>query len=173
MSTMYYQLESVLDATGWQILEALQEDARISFTELGRRVGMSPPAVAERVRRLEEAGIITGYRAQIDLSKAGFPITAIMRLTADGDCQSTGATIVRNIPEVLECYRVTGTDDYIMKVTADSVAGLENLIDRVAGYGSCITSLVLSTPLTGRIIRKELATEGPGVRDQGSVAPNS
>jgi Lrp/AsnC family leucine-responsive transcriptional regulator len=159
MTTMYHQLESVLDTMGWQILEALQEDARIPFTELGRRVGLSAPAVAERVRRLEEAGIITGYSAQVDLSKAGFPITAIMRLTADGDCQGTGATIARNIPEVLECYRVTGTDDYIMKVTSDSVAGLENLIDRVAAYGSCITSLVLSTPLSGRIIRKGLGQE--------------
>ena len=156
---MYYQFESVLDATGWQILEALQEDARISFTELGRRVGMSPPAVAERVRRLEEAGIITGYRAEIDLEKAGFPITAYIRLNAGEDCQGMGATIAKNIPEVLECYRVTGTDDYIMKVAAASVARLEGLIDRVAGYGSCITSLVLSTPFNGRIIRKGLGTE--------------
>jgi Lrp/AsnC family leucine-responsive transcriptional regulator len=163
---MYYQIESVLDATGWQILEALQEDARISFTELGRRVGMSPPAVAERVRRLEEAGIITGYRAQIDLSKAGFPITAIMRLTSGEDCQGMGATIARNIPEVLECYRVTGTDDYVMKVAAASVSDLEDLINRVSGYGSCITSLVLSTPLSGRIIRKDLqpSVEGLGIR---------
>jgi Lrp/AsnC family leucine-responsive transcriptional regulator len=162
VSTTYFQVESVLDAIGWQILEALQEDARIPFTELGRRVGLSAPAVAERVRRLEEAGIVTGYRAQVDLSRAGFPITAIMRLTAEGDCQGVGNTIAREIPEVLECYRVTGTDDYIMKVAADSVPGLENLIDRVSGYGSCITSLVLSTPLAGRIIRK-----GLGVREQG------
>ena len=160
MSAINLQLESVLDTIGWQILEALQEDARVPFTELGRRVGLSAPAVAERVRRLEETGIITGYRAQIDLAKAGFPITAIMRLTADGDCQSMGATIAREVPEVLECYRVTGTDDYVVKVTAASVPGLENLIDRISGYGSCITSLVLSTPLNGRIIRKGLGVEG-------------
>ncbi len=156
---MYYQLESVLDATGWQILEALQEDARISFTELGKRVGMSPPAVAERVRRLEECGIITGYSAQVNLEKAGFPITAFIRLNAGEDCQGMGTTLAHNIPEMLECYRVTGTDDYIMKITSASVAALEDLIDRVASYGSCITSLVLSTPLHGRIIRRGLGQE--------------
>lgn len=151
---MYYQVESVLDAVGWQILEALQEDARISFTELGRRVGMSPPAVAERVRRLEEAGIITGYCAQVNLEKAGFPITAFIRLTAGDDCQGMGVTLTKNIPEMLECHRITGTDDYLIKIATSSVASLETLIDRVSTYGSCITSLVLSTPLAGRIIRK-------------------
>jgi Lrp/AsnC family leucine-responsive transcriptional regulator len=81
-----------------------------------------------------------------------------------------GTTITRNIPEILECYRVTGTDDYIMKIAAPSVAALEDLIDRVSSYGSCITSLVLSTPLSGRIIRKDLGTraQGSGIGDQGS-----
>lgn len=153
---MYYQIESVLDGTGWQILEALQEDARISFTELGKRVGMSPPAVAERVRRLEEAGIITGYGAQVNLAKVGLPITAIIRLTATDDCQKVGLEIVQDIPEIFECYRLTGADDYILKVATTSIAGLEDLIDRVGGYGNCITSLVLSSPLSGRILRKDL-----------------
>jgi Lrp/AsnC family leucine-responsive transcriptional regulator len=153
---MYYQFEGLLDATGWQILEALQEDARISFTELGKRVGMSPPAVAERVRRLEEAGIITGYGAQVNLAKVGLPITAIVRLTATDDCQKVGLEIVKDIPEVFECHRLTGADDYILKVATTSISGLEDLIDRIAGYGSCITSLVLSSPLTGRILRKDL-----------------
>lgn len=166
---MYYQIESVLDATGWQILEALQEDARISFTELGRRVGMSPPAVAERVRRLEEAGIITGYRAQVNLEKAGLPITAYIRLTATDDCQRVGIKLVKELPELLECHRVTGSDDYLLKVAANSIPGLEDLIDRIAGYGSCITSLVLSSPLTGRILRKGAAEPGPGAKDQEAV----
>lgn len=153
---MYYQFESVLDPIGWQILEALQEDARLSFTDLGKRVGLSPPAVAERVRRLEEAGIITGYCAQVNLEKVGLPITAIIRLTATDDCQKVGAQIVQDIPEVLECYRLTGADDYVLKVATTSIAGLEDLIDRVSGYGSCITSLVLSSPLNGRVLRKDL-----------------
>jgi Lrp/AsnC family transcriptional regulator, leucine-responsive regulatory protein len=155
---MNTQIESGLDEISWQILEALQEDARIPYSELGRRIGMSPPAVAERVRRLEEDGIITGYRADINLDRVGFPILAYIRLQAGEDCQSTGQTIVRTIPEVLECYRVTGTDDYIMKAATYSVSALESLIDRVASHGSCITSLVLSTPLESRIIRKGLGT---------------
>ena len=156
---MNTQIESTPDDISWQILEALQEDARIPYSELGRRIGMSPPAIAERVRRLEEDGIITGYRAEVNLERVGFPILAYIRLQAGEDCQNTGQTIVRNIPEVLECYRVTGTDDYIMKAATHSVSALESLIDRVASYGSCITSLVLSTPLKSRIIRKGLGVK--------------
>src|SRR5437868_3714762 len=150
---MSTQTERLMDDISWQILEALQEDARVSYSELGRRIGMSPPAVAERVRRMEDAGVITGYCAGVNLEKVGYPILAYIRLNAGEDCQNTGQTIVRNIPEVLECYRVTGTDDYIMKAAAPSVVALEDLIDRVAVYGSCITSLVLSTPLKDRIVR--------------------
>jgi Lrp/AsnC family leucine-responsive transcriptional regulator len=110
---------------------------------------------------MEEEGIITGYRAEVNLEKIGFPILAYIRLQAGEDCQTTGQTIVRTIPEVLECYRVTGTDDYIMKASTYSVSALESLIDRVASHGTCITSLVLSTPLESRIIRKGLGVDEP------------
>src|SRR6266852_3573874 len=108
---MALDIERLLDETGWRLLEALQENARISFSELGQRVGLSSPAVAERVRRMEDAGIITGYRAEINTAKIGYPITVIMRMSnSPGErCSRLGAS-AQEIPEILECYRVTGSD---------------------------------------------------------------
>ena len=151
---MALEFERLLDETGWHILEALQENARLSFSELGQRVGLSSPAVAERVRRMEDAGIISGYRAEINTAKIGYPITAIMRMHSQGDrCTRLNAQ-VREIPEVLECYRVTGEDCHFMKVMVSSVEHLESLIDRLSMYGQVTTSIVLSTPVTRRIVTR-------------------
>lgn len=149
---MTLEVEKLLDETGWRILQALQENARLSFSELGLRVGLSSPAVAERVRKLEDAGIIKGYHAEIDTTKVGYPITAIIRAQAQGDRCSRISTSVRDIPEVLECYRVTGSDCLIMKVMVSSVEHLEALIDRLSIYGPLTTSIVLSTTITKRAI---------------------
>jgi Lrp/AsnC family leucine-responsive transcriptional regulator len=105
---MTLETEKLLDTAGWQLLQALQENARLSYTELGQRVGLSAPAVAERVRRMENAGIISGYHAESNRAKIGFPITAIIRMSAfSGDRCTRFADFVQDIPEVLECYRVT------------------------------------------------------------------
>ena len=115
-----------IDGLDWQILRALQENARVSFSELGRRVGLSSPAVAERVRRLEDAGVITGYGVQLNLEKVGFPILAFIRISAIGtNCAEIGS-FAKTLPEVLECHRVTGTDSAIMKVAVSSVARASN-----------------------------------------------
>ena len=149
---MALENERLLDETGWRILQALQENARLSFSELGQRVGLSSPAVAERVRRLEDAGIIKGYRAEIDTTKVGYPITAIIRAQAQGDRCSRISTSVRDIPEVLECYRVTGSDCLIMRVMVSCVEHLETLIDRLSIHGPLTTSIVLSTPVAKRVV---------------------
>jgi len=150
---MALEIEKMLDTTGWQLLQALQQNARLSYSELGQRVGLSSPAVAERIRRMEDAGIISGYHAEINLAKVGFPVTAIIRLTtAPGERCSRFTGFVENIPEVLTCYRVTGSDALIMKVMASSIEHLEALIDQLSAHGQLITSLVLSTPVTRRII---------------------
>lgn len=149
---MTLEIEKLLDETGWRILQALQENARLSFSELGLRVGLSSPAVAERVRKLEDAGIIKGYHAEVDTAKVGYPITAIIRAQAQGDRCSRISTEVRDIPEVLECYRVTGSDCLIMKVMVSSVEHLEALIDRLSIHGPLTTSIVLSTTFTKRAI---------------------
>ena len=140
-----------MDSAGSDIFQALLEDARLSYTELGQRVGLSAPAVAERVRRMEEAGIISGYHAEINRSKLGFPITAIIRMsTFPGDRCTRFTNSVQDLPEVLECSRVTGGDSMIIKVMASSVEHLETLIDHLSDQGNITTSMVLSTPVARR-----------------------
>jgi Lrp/AsnC family transcriptional regulator, leucine-responsive regulatory protein len=152
---MALENERLLDETGWHILEALQENARLSFSELGQRVGLSSPAVAERVRRMEDAGIITGYRAEINTAKIGYPITAVIRISnAPGERCTRFIAWAQAIPEVLECHRVTGSDALIMKIMASSVEHLESLIDRLSEHGQLTTSIVLSTPVSRRIVTR-------------------
>jgi Lrp/AsnC family leucine-responsive transcriptional regulator len=151
---MALEIEKLLDDTGWQLLHALQQNARLSYSELGQRVGLSSPAVAERIHRMEDAGIISGYHVEINRSKLGYPITAIIRMsTSPGDQCARFATFVQEIPEVLECYRVTGSDSLIMKVMASSVEHLESLIDRLSAHGQLTTSMVLSAPVTRRVVK--------------------
>ena len=152
---MALENERLLDETGWHILEALQANARLSFSELGQRVGLSSPAVAERVRRMEDAGIITGYRAEVNTAKIGYPITAIIRVSNSPGERCTRLTAsTQAIPEVLECFRVTGGDSLIMKVMASSVEHLESLIDRISEHGQLTTSIVLSTVVSRKVITR-------------------
>ncbi|HEY0049643.1 MAG TPA: Lrp/AsnC family transcriptional regulator [Pyrinomonadaceae bacterium] len=144
-----------MDAIDWKILRELQRDARISYAELGRRVGLTTPAVIERVRKLEDAGIITGYRAEIDAAKVGLPITAFIRMSITGVDYSRIIEVAENAPEVLECHRGTGGDSFIMKVAVSSVEHLQNLIDRLTPYGITTTSIVLSSPVKSRVIEKK------------------
>ena len=147
----------LLDDLGWRILAVLQADARISYSELGRRVGLSTPAVTERVRRMEDVGIITGYHAAIDAAKAGFPIVVYMRLAISGgeNMVSRATTAVKRMPEILECHRVTGTDSFILRAALLSVSHLESLIDRLTPFGMTSTSTVLSSPVPYRELRAD------------------
>ena len=149
---MTLEIERLLDDTGWQLLQELQQNARLSFSELGQRVGLSSPAVAERVRRMEDAGIITGYHAEVNTAKLGFPITAIIRMTGYGETCSRLNAIIGELPEVLESYRVTGSDWVIMKIIATSVEHLEAFLDRISVYGQSTTSIILSASVTRKII---------------------
>ena len=147
----------LLDAKGWELLKELQLDARLSFAELGRRVRLSTPAVAERVRNLEAAGVISGYRAELDLKKLGLPILAMIRISAVGDVLPRITAVVRAMPEVLECHRGTGADSFTMKVAVASVEHLEKLIDRLTPFGTTSTSIVLSSPVERRIVERPFA----------------
>jgi Lrp/AsnC family leucine-responsive transcriptional regulator len=146
--------EALLDDINWKLLRLLQQNARSSFSELGRAVGLSPPAVAERVRRLEEAGVISGYHAQVDPAKAGLPLLAFMRLAEVGERGERVVALVSAMPEVLECHRVTGSDSFILKILATSIAHLEALIDRFTPYGQVTTSLVLSSAVSRHTIER-------------------
>ncbi len=141
-----------LDGVAWRILIELQEDARLSFSELGRRVGMTAPAVAERVRRLEERGIIRGYRLELDVERLGLPLQALVRLANRGASSQEITRTIRELPEVLECHHVTGEDCYVLKVAVPSMRQLEALLERLLRFGSTTTSIVISTPVTRRTI---------------------
>lgn len=144
-----------LDRTDWQILRALQQNARLSFAELGRMVNLSRPAVAERMRRLETLGIIAGYRAEVDLARLGYSITAFIRLKAQADKVDALAELLKASPEVLECYRGLGDDSFIAKVVVASLPHLEGLLDRFAANGQVSTSIAMSS-----VVQKEIATQG-------------
>ena len=139
-----------IDDIDRKILNELQENARTAYAELGRRVGLTTPAVIERVRKLEDAGIITGYRAEVDAAKIGYPITAFVRMSISGVDYSQIIEVAESSKEVLECHRGTGGDSFIMKVAVESVEHLQNLIDRLTPYGITTTSIVLSSPVKRR-----------------------
>lgn len=143
--------EKLLDATGWELLMALQENARSSFADLGRRVGLTPPAVADRIRRLEVAGIITGYHATVNPAKLGLGLTAIIRFKATAPYKRTFA-VIQGCPEIIECHDVTGDDCMTLTAVVSSVGHLQDLIARLTPYGDSNTSIVLSTPLRHRVI---------------------
>lgn len=147
-----------LDETDWHIMKELQENARLSYAELGRIVNLSRPAVAERMRRLEEMGVISGYRAEINLAKLGYGITAFVRINAQGDVSELLAAI-RDVPEVLECHRGTGNDSFILKVAVPSLWQLESVIDRFLRFGQVTTSVVLSSVLTKRVVTEGIESK--------------
>lgn len=135
-----------------KILYELQSDGRLSYAELGRRVGLTTPAVIERVRKLEDAGVIAGYRAEIDTSKIGLPITAFVRMSIAGVDYSHIIEVAERSNEVLECHRGTGGDSFIMKIAVSSVEHLQEMIDRLTPYGITTTTIVLSSPVRRRVI---------------------
>lgn len=142
----------MIDEIDWKLLEELQKDARTSYAELSRRVGLTTPAIIERIRKMEDAKIITGYRAEIDTAKVGLPITAFVRMSISGVDYSHIVDAARESREVLECHRGTGGDSFIMKVAVESIEHLQTVIDRLTPYGITTTSIVLSSPVRSRII---------------------
>lgn len=145
----------MLDETGWKIIIALQEDGRLSFAELGRRVGLSLPAVAERVRRLEETGIITGYRAEVNMTKIGLAIMAFIRMNTSQEQYPALMALLNRLPQVLECHHLTGSESFIIKIVVISIADLETLIGHLGRFGQTTTSIVLSSPVLKRVITRE------------------
>lgn len=141
-----------LDAIAWKILEFLQKNARLRFAELGRKVGLSTPAVAERVHRLEEAGVITGYHAAVNVAKLGVPMRILMRLTIPGGDLQISRTVasLKELAEVHRCHRITGSESFVMEADVVSIRHMEALIDRLSALGATSTSTVLSSPVERR-----------------------
>ena len=141
-----------IDTTNRELLAHLQGDARLSLAELGRRVGLSPPAVAERLQRLESAGVITGYRGEIDPRALGLALTVVIRVRpAPGQLHNV-ADLARETTEVVECLRITGDDCYLMRAHLRDVEHLEEVIDRFVALGQTTTSVVQSAPVPRRAV---------------------
>ncbi|MGA7857478.1 MAG: Lrp/AsnC family transcriptional regulator [Terracidiphilus sp.] len=147
-----------LDRIAWRIIEELQQDARLSWAELGRRVGLTTPAVAERVHRLEKLGVIRGFHADISLERLGLPILIFVRLSMAGPeaLVRTFQQQVKTWDEVIECHRVTGSDSFIVKARVVSVEHLEKFLDNLGHYGTTSTSTVLSSPVLQRTMTEKV-----------------
>jgi Lrp/AsnC family leucine-responsive transcriptional regulator len=139
-----------VDTTDIELLQELDIDARLSLAELGRRVGLSPPAVADRLERLEEAGVITAYRADIDPRALGYELTVMLRIRPAPRELKKVAELAQRTPEVVECHRITGDDCYLMRAHVRDVEHMEEVIDRFAMYGQTTTSIVQSSPVPRR-----------------------
>jgi Lrp/AsnC family leucine-responsive transcriptional regulator len=140
----------LLDDTNLRLLEEIQADARVSLAELGRRVGLSSPAVAERLQRLEQAGVITGYHARLDPRALGFTLSAVIRVRPAPRQLHAVGDVAQRTPEVVECLRITGEDCYVMTAHVRDIEHLEEVIDRFAAFGQTTTSIVQSSPVPPR-----------------------
>jgi Lrp/AsnC family transcriptional regulator, leucine-responsive regulatory protein len=141
------QPDRLLDEEGMEILRALQDDARISFAELGRKVGLSAPAITDRIRKMEESGIIAGYHARVNSAKLGLPIRACVRLRVAREDFQRVIALAREIPEVRECHHVSGSDTFLLRVIAASEDHLERSIDPFRPFGEVNLCVILSTPV--------------------------
>jgi Lrp/AsnC family leucine-responsive transcriptional regulator len=148
----YVSPNPLLDAVNVRLLEELGRSPRLTIAELGRRIGMSPPAVAERLRRLEEGGVIRGYRLDLDPAALGLPIAAYVRVRPGPGQLPRIAELARGIPEIVECHRITGEDCFILKVHLPAMEQLDRLLDRFLLHGTTTTSIIQSSPVPPRAL---------------------
>lgn len=143
-----------LDRIGSAIIRELQLNARISYSELGRRVNLTSPAVAERVRRLEDAAVIRGYHAHVDPQQLGLQVEAIVRVAISRSITPERfSRIVEALPEVADCYRVTGVDSFVLRVLTTSIDHLNGFLAKLHAYGQAVPSIVLSQPVGRRSVQ--------------------
>jgi Lrp/AsnC family transcriptional regulator, leucine-responsive regulatory protein len=148
-----------LDDIDILLIDALQDNARASYRELGDRVGLTPPAVAARMRRLERSGVIRGYTVSIEPAAIGYPLLGIMRVNSPGARHEIDEIAV-TMPEVVECRRVTGAESHVLRVWLRDTAHLEEVLDRLQPFGETITNIVTSSPVPRRELRP---SQLPGV----------
>jgi Lrp/AsnC family leucine-responsive transcriptional regulator len=143
----YIPSESVAEPVNLRVLAELQKDPRLTMAELGRRVGLSSPAVTERVRRLEESGVIEGYRLDLNPAALGLPIGAFVRIRPNPGQLPKIAELAQRIPEIVECHRITGEDCFVLKVYLPSIDQLDRVLDTFLMYGTTTTSIIQSSPV--------------------------
>ena len=166
---------ALMDSFGRCLLQELQDNSRLSTAELARRVGLSPTATAERLKQMEEVGIVRGYTVEMDREALGLEVLAFIRMTCDGQHYYRLMEFVQTLEEVRECHHLTGGDAFLLKVTTTSMAGLEALIEALLPYGNPVTSVVLSTPIehrkytiTGKLTSVTQKRAGLGTTSRGS-----
>ena len=150
MKRLQYESNDI-DAVDQKLLAALIENARVSTAELARRVKLSGPSVAERIRRLEEAGVIEGYTTKVNPEALGLPLSAWLRIRPIPGQLDKVADILRGLPEIVECDRVTGEDCFVARAHVKSVKELERLIDAIIPFAMTNTSIIQSTPVPRRL----------------------
>lgn len=160
--------DALLDATNVRLLAELQADARLSLAELGRRVGLSSPAVAERVGRLERDGVIRGYRADVDPRALGYALSAVVRVRPAPRQIGEVARRAQETPEVVACDRITGDDCFVLRAHVRDVDHLEEVIDRFTPFGQTTTSIVQSSPVPSRGVH--LGAEAPAAGGPATAA---
>ncbi|NAS32599.1 AsnC family transcriptional regulator [Flavobacteriaceae bacterium R38] len=143
-----------MDHLNWEILKSLQENARLSFSEIGRKVGLTSPAVAERVKKMEDSGVISEYKAVISPMKVGYQLKAIITVSAFMGRLKPFLVKVKEFDEVINCYRVTGNENIIMEVILQDREHLERFIDELLYYGETKTHIVLSDIMENNTIKK-------------------
>jgi len=143
-----------IDNLNWKILESLQNNARISFADIGRKVGLTPPAVAERVKKMEDLEILEGYTAKVSHAKTGYQLKAIITLRAFMGKLIPFLAVVVNFEEVINCYRITGNENIVMEVVLKDQFHLEKFIDRLIQYGETRTHIILSNVVSNAPIAK-------------------
>ncbi len=145
-----------LDKLNWAILEELQKNARASFSEIGRKVGLTSPAVAERVKKMEDAGVISSYKVNLSAQKTGYQLRAVITLRAFTGRLKAFLETVRTFKEVINCYRITGNENIIMEVILHDQVHLEKLIDRLITYGETRTHIILSNVIEDAPVRQRV-----------------
>ena len=152
------RMQPDMDDVNWQIIGLLQENARISFSEIGRQVGLTSTAVAERVRRLEDARIVRSYRIATGDEELGYPINAFVTIAVHHGASGQLTRLCGELSEVIECHHITGDDGYLVKVRATSVHHLEEVVERLRRVGEPTASIVLSTPIPHKPLARPTAT---------------
>jgi Lrp/AsnC family transcriptional regulator, leucine-responsive regulatory protein len=142
--------ELLRDAVNLRLLKELQADPRITMSALGRLIGLSPPATTERVQRMQRAGVIAGFRTEVNPAAIGLPVAAFVRIRPAPGMLLKVAELTKEIPQVVECYRITGEDCFLMKIYVAAVDELEEVLDRFLLYGQTTSSIVQSSPVAPR-----------------------
>jgi Lrp/AsnC family transcriptional regulator, leucine-responsive regulatory protein len=142
--------KNLLDAVGLRVLAQLRDDPRLSMSELARRVGVSAPTVTDRVQRLERAGVIRGYRLDLDPAALGLPVAAYVRIRPGPGQLRKIAELAAQVPEVVECHRITGEDCFLLRIQVAAVDALEDVLDQFLLFGQTTSSIVQSTPVSPR-----------------------